>query len=213
MGSANDRDGMDDMSMRVLRSDEYVRMPWKNGGGETSEVAVSPSHASLDTLDWRISLASVATDGPFSKFRGVVRTLCVLEGAGIRLYVGGEQTQLLLESSDPYTFDGEIDTTATLVAGPIVDLNVMSRRSGFRHTVKRCERSEPLRIETGADWLIVFCHRGAAECNAGADTALLAFRDCAILESPLRQPVTVSPVGTMDLRIIEIYREFAASAR
>src|SRR5690349_8702881 len=121
--------------MRLLRSSDYRRMPWKNGGGETRQVAVWPAGASLDALDWRVSLATVASDGPFSTFAGVTRTLCVIQGAGIELSIRDEPPQALYTSSEPCTFDGEAPASASLIRGPIVDLNVMSRRGRFRHRV------------------------------------------------------------------------------
>ena len=60
--------------MRVLRAADYPRMPWKNGGGETAEILVEPAGAPLDSFDWRLSMARVAADGPFSLFPGVERT-------------------------------------------------------------------------------------------------------------------------------------------
>ncbi len=75
--------------MRILRAADYRRMPWKNGGGETREVLVSPAGAALNEIDWRISLATIATDGPFSTFDGIQRTLSVIHGAGIHLTVDG----------------------------------------------------------------------------------------------------------------------------
>ena len=45
--------------MRTLREADYRRMPWKNGGGETIEMMVSPAGASFDTFDWRVSMAYV----------------------------------------------------------------------------------------------------------------------------------------------------------
>ena len=63
---------------------------WKNGGGVTREIVASPEGAPLDAFDWRVSLADVSADGPFSSFPGVDRTLTVVEGAGMDLMVGGE---------------------------------------------------------------------------------------------------------------------------
>ena len=62
----------------ILTASSYRRMPWKNGGGETVEIAVSPEGAALSEFDWRISMATVATDGPFSIFPGIDRTLSIL---------------------------------------------------------------------------------------------------------------------------------------
>ncbi|WP_431460998.1 HutD family protein, partial [Klebsiella pneumoniae] len=33
--------------MRILRAADYRSMPWKNGGGVTTEIAVSPAGAGL----------------------------------------------------------------------------------------------------------------------------------------------------------------------
>jgi environmental stress-induced protein Ves len=63
---------------------DYARMPWKNGGGQTTEIAVSAG-ASLADFDWRVSIAEINADGPFSAFAGVDRTLVLLSGAGVRL--------------------------------------------------------------------------------------------------------------------------------
>lgn len=49
--------------MKVLRSAAYQRMPWKNGGGETTEIIISPQGAALSDFDWRISMALVNADG------------------------------------------------------------------------------------------------------------------------------------------------------
>lgn len=56
--------------MKSLHARDYKRMPWKNGGGETVEIAIFPADASVETFEWRISMATVANDGPFSIFPG-----------------------------------------------------------------------------------------------------------------------------------------------
>ena len=72
------------MSLRVLRPADYKRMPWKNGGGMTTELAVYPSDAG-DAFDWRISIADIETSGPFSTFAGYDRVIGLLEGIGMEL--------------------------------------------------------------------------------------------------------------------------------
>ena len=47
--------------MRILRAPDYRRMPWKNGGGETTEIAVFPAGAGLDDFDWRVSHGDAST--------------------------------------------------------------------------------------------------------------------------------------------------------
>jgi environmental stress-induced protein Ves len=123
--------------MRHLPASDRKPAPWKNGGGVTVEVAIHPEGASLDGFAWRISLATVASDGPFSLFPGIDRTLTVLTGAGIDLAVAGQSIKRLDPGSLPFSFPGDVPTAATLVAGPIEDLNVMTRRGVARHDVAR----------------------------------------------------------------------------
>ena len=111
-------------------------MPWKNGGGETIEIAVFPEGSTLDTFEWRISMATVSSDGPFSEFANIDRTLSVLSGDGISLTIG-RMTYTLTQETPPLAFAGDAPTFGTLVSGPITDLNVMSRRGIFVHSVER----------------------------------------------------------------------------
>ena len=187
--------------MRILRSTDYRRMPWKNGGGETREIAVSPVGATLDTLEWRISLATVASGGPFSTFSGVTRTLSVIQGAGIELKVGDEPARTLLTTSEPCAFDGETPTHASLIDGPIEDLNVMSQRGRFRHEVTRRTLSGTFEMITDAESTIVFCRTGSLVCGGHELNA----EDCAMIDG-VAQPVQLSAAQSADLYVIELYR-------
>src|SRR6185369_11614525 len=70
---------------RLLTPSDYRPMPWKNGGGRTIEIAVHPVGATLDAFQWRVSIADIERDGPFSRFPGIDRTIVLLEGAGMHL--------------------------------------------------------------------------------------------------------------------------------
>lgn len=187
--------------MRILRAADYRRMPWKNGGGETREVLVSPAGAALNEIDWRISLATVATDGPFSTFDGIERTLSVIRGAGIHLTVADALPKLLLDSSEPFTFAGESKTTATLVDGGIVDLNVMTRRATFRHSVRRLSCHGRLQLEPASGTTIVFCQRGELHLA----TERLQPEDCAIFASPAAA-IELRSTEPTELLVIELTR-------
>jgi len=120
---------------KLLRNADHRRMPWKNGGGETVEVIVHPEGADLSDFGWRISMATVASDGPFSVFPGIDRTLAVLSGEGMDLSIEGLGDRLLTPASAPLPFPADAPTTARLTHGPITDLNVMTRRGVFSHTL------------------------------------------------------------------------------
>lgn len=196
--------------MRILRAANYRRMPWKNGGGETREVAVSPPGASLETLDWRVSLATVAEHGPFSVFSGVQRTLCVIRGAGIQLHVGDHPPAPLYSTSEPYTFDGEASTSARLIDGPIEDLNVMSRRGRCRHSVKRLVVGDALDLDTTARPLIIYCQRGDLLCISGAESGRLQSDDSALFDEPTGS-IRVGTTQTAEIIVVEFYVTAALS--
>jgi len=126
------------MGNRVIRAQDLVRVPWKNGGGTTAEVAVFPEGAGFGTFGWRISMADVKTDGPFSSFSGIDRTLIVVEGQGIELNIEGVSYRLD-EASPKLSFSGDDVTVGRLLSGPIRDLNVMTRRGQFRHRTRIME--------------------------------------------------------------------------
>ncbi|WP_326706366.1 HutD family protein [Streptomyces cyaneofuscatus] len=117
------------MSTRILRAADRTPAPWKNGGGLTREVVTAP--AGTDGFDWRVSLADVTADGPFSLFPGIDRTLTVVEGAGMDLVVGGEH-HIVDEPLWPHDFPGDRPTDGFLLSGPVVNLNVMYRRGRTR---------------------------------------------------------------------------------
>ncbi len=146
--------------MTLLRADSYRRTRWKNGGGETREIAISPSGAGLDTFDWRISMATVAHDGPFSTFAGVDRTVCILDGAGIRLHINDEPARQLDQASEPFSFPGDAAAHSTLVDGAVTDFNVMTRRNRVHHSVQRLRLQAGETRDLPPDIRAAFCQSG-----------------------------------------------------
>ncbi|OWV99948.1 HutD family protein [Rhizobium sp. R693] len=176
----------------VLRSSTYRRMPWKNGGGETVEIAVSPDGAALSDFDWRISMAAVATDGPFSIFAGIDRTLSILDGNGMSLTIGGEARVLLTQDSAPLAFPADISVSATLADGPILDLNVMTRRNGFGHRVERADVNSTVTVHPAAPTLFVLCHQGTLTVDCSGEHADLGPKDAVVLEQAKGKDVVIS---------------------
>ncbi|MDO1583563.1 HutD/Ves family protein [Rhizobium oryzicola] len=182
--------------MRILRASDYKRMPWKNGGGETVEITVSPERASLETFDWRISMATVATDGPFSSFAGIDRTLSILSGNGMNLTIKGMPPVSLNQQSDPLRFPADVETTATLTDGPITDLNVMTRRGVFRHQVEK--RTAPIAAPEALQTRLILNGGTAMRCDWRGGSVDLAHLDCLIID-PHAPALTVAGDGTIYL--------------
>jgi len=157
------------MTARIINADDYRRMRWKNGGGETIEIARYPGNSDLNAFGWRISMATVASDGPFSGFPDVERTLCVLSGAGISLAVGNNIPVQLDAESAPFSFPADVAATAQLTDGPITDFNVMTRRGDWRHKVRRLRApaGDVIAIASAATHTIVFCRNGSLEASDG----------------------------------------------
>ncbi|OCJ12988.1 HutD-family protein [Rhizobium sp. AC44/96] len=166
---------------RVLKASSYRRMPWKNGGGETVEIAVSPPEAALSDFDWRISMATVATDGPFSIFTGIDRTLSILEGDGMALAIDGAEPQVLTTASEPLPFPADVAVSATLPGGPITDLNVMTRRARLRHRVERTKVDGRLSVETAGTWLVL-CQQGTLSLQWAGESVVLDAGDAFLVE-------------------------------
>jgi uncharacterized protein len=109
---------------RVHRWTDAVEQPWKNGGGVTRELLREPAHGPFDL---RLSVATVASDGPFSKFPGIDRVITLLEGNGFALR-SGERRVEIREVGAPFAFSGEDSWDCALLDGPVLDFNLMVPR-------------------------------------------------------------------------------------
>ncbi|MBX5164214.1 MULTISPECIES: HutD family protein [unclassified Rhizobium] len=167
--------------MRILRAGDHKRMPWKNGGGETVEIAVSPEDAGLGGFDWRVSMATVATDGPFSIFPGIDRTLAILDGNGMLLDIEGRTPALLTMADDPLAFPADIPVAARLEDGAITDLNVMTRRNGFAHTLIRLAVDGGKTVPLPSSTCLLLCHRGTLSFRRDGETGALAAGDALLI--------------------------------
>lgn len=192
--------------MRIIRSTDYRRMPWKNGGGETVEIAISPEGASLDAFDWRISMAHVASSGPFSRFPGVDRTLAVLDGAGIRLDVAGRGTVTLGRETPPFAFSGDDRAAAELLDGPIDDLNAMTRRASHRHRLSRVSLAAPAHLPREGDLLLAMVRDATATAKTGGQQYMLAAGDTILLCHEDGAPLEITPTVPTQLYVIELWR-------
>jgi environmental stress-induced protein Ves len=166
--------------MRIIRAADCKVMPWKNGGGTTTEIAVFPEGAPLGDFDWRISMAHVGQDGPFSSFPGIDRTLSVLTGNGIRLAFGDGETVALDRATAPFFFAADRAVTGVLVDGAIDDLNVMGRRGAWRHSVERITGDGPHEVAAESGLLVLVARHG----DWSVSGTMLSAGDSAILSAP-----------------------------
>ena len=175
------------MSWRTVALADVVPSAWKNGGGVTRELLAWPS-----PTEWvfRMSVAEVQADGPFSNFTGVQRWFAVLSGAGVRLRLGAQvpyEEHALTPASAPFCFDGELPVDCTLIDGATQDFNLMVRADQARAQMQRVvgslqtEAKGPRCVavwsgDTGADlWLGQECTHVSAHTLAWQDLPAKAF--------------------------------------
>lgn len=148
-------------------------MPWRNGGGITTEIAIA--HGAAESLDpavaehdprflYRVSIADVASDGPFSRFGGYDRHIMLLEGAGMTLDCGAHGRIDLTRRLDPRTFSGDWDVVGALVAGPVRDFNLMVDRATASSSleVRTVDRAETIACARG-DTCVIHVLEGALD--------------------------------------------------
>jgi uncharacterized protein len=145
------------MSWHRIPLQSVAPTPWRNGGGTTRELVVFPVR---EHWHWRMSVAEISQDGPFSRFDGVQRWFAVLSGGGVRLSIGGA-SQTLTPASPPLAFDGAAEAGCELVDGPTLDFNLMVREG--RGRMERVDGDVAQAVATGS---AVALWSGAAPARA-----------------------------------------------
>lgn len=168
------------MDITLIPANEYRRERWKNGLGWTREIFRSPADA---TWDWRISIAEVEKDGPFSSFPGVDRELVLLAGEGMRLVFDDGENVELSPPHDRVRFAGERALRAELISGPAQDFNLMWRRDQVDASLLHRPLVGPVLFfaEPGVTWIVhvmsgraVFKDQLLPKVLEQGDTALIA---------------------------------------
>ena len=162
------------MSPERIAWREVAPRAWKNGAGITRDLALSPPTADANAdFDWRISVAEIAHDAPFSAFPGVDRCILLLQGAGMVLReTSGAWQRRLDVPLQPLDFAGEAALDAHLIDGPSQDLNVMTRRGRGRADVNVARDAHAI---AAADAGLLLCWGGSWHIDA-IDASLVSER-------------------------------------
>ena len=185
------------MALTHLKAADHRVMPWKNGLGSTTEIAVFPPGASVEDFGWRVSAADVAADGPFSAFPGIDRTLSILDGDGLTLFVGNAEGRVLRQDTAPFAFPADVPTSADLVDGPIADLNVMTRRGVWQHAVERVIVEAFTEIEASAAITLIYSRGAAVRLSGPRGEALMQAGDAVFLEGTDHWTVSAAKPATL----------------
>lgn len=172
--------------LRSIPAHEYRRDRWRNGFGWTREILRRSGAGTVDgdDWDWRVSIAEIERDGPFSIFPGVDRELVLLHGDGMRLRFDDGEVRDVLPPHGRVRFAGERAVQGELIGGPTHDFNLMWRRDRVDAELwhRPLVGSMVLFVEPHEQWL-VYLLSGHARCDGG-DTRCTAAMGDSLLLSP-----------------------------
>ena len=145
-----------------IRLQDTPVSPWKNGGGTTQSLVCWPSPS-----DWvfRMSVARIDSDGPFSEFKGVDRWFAVLSGEGVVLQFPERRVEVGPQDA-AVQFSGDLPCQCSLINGPTVDFNLMVQ--GVSANMARIDRSPYIAKFKAQTTLAIFVVEAGGRVRMGA---------------------------------------------
>ncbi|MEX3313595.1 HutD family protein [Sulfitobacter sp. PS-8MA] len=143
---------------QIILPHAFTSSRWKNGGGVVHEIIRDNVN---DPWQWRISLADVTSDGPFSLFEGMTRILTVVDGNGLNLLT--PECELAARRFQPVEFAGDIPVESRMVSGGVRNLNVIYSPAKMIASV--VVLAGPKVIPAGPGQTGLFCLAGPIEAD------------------------------------------------
>jgi len=192
---------------RHLARASYTAMPWRNGAGITHEIAREPAQG--EAFSWRLSLASLEVNGPFSSYAGYQRCVALVAGRGFRLHIGSAHAQELRTRGNHVLFDGASATRCELLDGPCTDLSLIVREPGLiDHVSPLAVGAEEEVKSPAARTLVLFVLAGAitvqapgrvSSAHTGAAFFRLNLHDTLLIPAEESWYVNATPVGPAEI--------------
>jgi len=158
------------MKTTLLKSEDYTRSPWKNGGGIFTDIADAHRAGSpakdWDSLLWRFASTPIVAPGPFSYMPGIDRLQMVVGGRGLVLKSPTQE----FDEREPFTtvrFTGEMEIVTALEEGPVEVVNLMARRGAAE--IELAALREPGERPLAAGTHLVYAARGDCRIRLGAE--------------------------------------------
>ena len=130
---------------------ELLPVAWQNGGGVTREVARQEGDGK--SPGWRVSVAELDREGPFSIIAGVRRHFTVIGEYPVTLVLPDQRA--VLAPRESIIFEGEAAVNCLLPEGPSRALNLMYNPANWQASVRWLTSGEPLRQAPSAETLIL----------------------------------------------------------
>jgi environmental stress-induced protein Ves len=182
------------MKTTLLKSEDYTRAPWKNGGGVFTDIADAHRPGATvkdwDSLLWRFASTPIVAPGPFSHMPGIDRLQMVVGGRGLVLKSPGRE----FDEREPFTtvrFTGEMEIVTELEAGPVEVVNLMARRGATE--IEMMALREPGERPLPAGTHLLYAARG--DCGIRLDGQDFSISHENTLEVELTQASTLALVS------------------
>ena len=156
------------MSSRVIRPQDWQRQIWKNGQGTTNQLLIEED---AQGIIWRVSIAEVKQDGPFSIFAGFERVIALLDGDGFTMNFDGGASHTLERRFQDFTFAGDSQIHCKLLGNSSRDFNLMTRRDKVNAQFKT------IQLAAGETYQQQLSSRNMIFVAAGVVSALLTDQD------------------------------------
>jgi hypothetical protein len=158
------------MQITPLPFSQYRQVAWRNGGGTARDIAVQPANAGTsDSIGWRVALAEIERDGPFSIYEPTIeRIITLLDGGGFDLDFTEAPGLTLGEPHMPARFRGQWQTQCRLRSGRCIVLNILyddDQYAAQTHIIRPI-LDQPLIFSPPGRQTIVFCLSGQVEIKA-----------------------------------------------
>jgi environmental stress-induced protein Ves len=160
------------MKITPLPFADYRRVPWRNGGGQAMDIAVQTAAAgSADEFTWRVALAEIDQDGPFSAYgQGIERIITLLDGPGFDLDVADGPAIAVRERHMPVRFRGDKPTSCRLQDGRCIVFNVMhDLQQSAQLNIITPLPNQPLIFSPPGRTTVLFCLLGGFDIKFGDD--------------------------------------------
>lgn len=138
----------------------YLRTPWKNGGGVTTDIA-------FEGDVWRFGRTPITAPGPFSDYTGFDRLQVLVAGSGLVLQTPSGEIDVR-RPFQPVRFAGETPIVSELECGPVEVVNLMGDRRRVSLGLVILDDGKTQHLGRGLH--IAYCPAGQAVLRLGHET-------------------------------------------
>ncbi|EPJ48931.1 MAG: hypothetical protein OFPII_04070 [Osedax symbiont Rs1] len=202
---------MNSKKNRLYKEQHYKLSKWKNGRGDTLELASDSELAKNGAFDWRLSIATLSGDSQYSCFNGIDRSQILLQGERVVLSIGNAETanQIKLNRYDKAVFSGAEQVSCQLLGCTIAKMfNLMTAAHSYSHLLSIHQLSAQMPIVTACDTLLIFSVSDALQVQVSGRETALQWHEMLRIEQPALQAIALDNRASTDLNTIIIVELF-----